>query len=167
MKYGFVYIWRDKGKNRYYLGAHWGTEDDGYVCGSTWCRNSIRRRPQDFKRRIISRHATQEELWDAEHRLLQLIKEEELSSVYYNKHRNHQISSPMKGRHHSEKTRKKIKAKRALQIEPRLGAVLSEDQKRRQAAKMMGRIPWNKGLPMSPEYKANYMAARPMAKKTQ
>lgn len=28
-KYGFVYIWRDRKYNRYYIGCHWGREDDG------------------------------------------------------------------------------------------------------------------------------------------
>ncbi len=29
-KYGFIYLWRDRKHNRYYLGSHWGSEDDGY-----------------------------------------------------------------------------------------------------------------------------------------
>ena len=52
--YGFVYIWRDKKHNRFYIGSHWGTIDDGYVCSSTWMKRSYLRRPGDFKRKIIS-----------------------------------------------------------------------------------------------------------------
>ena len=54
-KYGFVYIWRDKGKNRYYIGSHWGREDDGYICSSHWMRKSFKRRPLDFRRKILNR----------------------------------------------------------------------------------------------------------------
>ena len=70
-KYGFVYIWRDKKRKMYYIGSHWGTEDDGYICSSDRMRKAYRRRPDDFKRRVISRIDTnREELLDEEHRLL-------------------------------------------------------------------------------------------------
>src|SRR5574337_360377 len=82
---GFVYIWRDRGKDRYYIGAHWGQEDDGYICSSNWMRVSYQRRPQDFRRRILSRHATKEELWEAEYQWLKLIPQEVLGKIYYNK----------------------------------------------------------------------------------
>ena len=53
-KYGFVYIWRDRKHKMFYIGCHWGTEDDGYVCSSNRMRNAYNRRPNDFKRKIIS-----------------------------------------------------------------------------------------------------------------
>jgi len=53
-KYGFVYIWYDRKRKMYYIGSHWGTEYDGYICSSNRMRNAFRRRPQDFKRRILS-----------------------------------------------------------------------------------------------------------------
>lgn len=52
-KYGFVYIWFDKKRKMYYIGSHWGTTDDGYICSSNRMRDAYRRRPEDFKRRII------------------------------------------------------------------------------------------------------------------
>ncbi len=52
-KYGFVYIWYDRKRKMYYIGSHWGTENDGYVCSSTRMRKAYRRRPDDFKRRIL------------------------------------------------------------------------------------------------------------------
>lgn len=33
-KHGFVYIWFDKKKNMFYIGSHWGHEQDGYICSS-------------------------------------------------------------------------------------------------------------------------------------
>ena len=56
-KYGFVYIWRDRKHKRYYVGSHWGTETDQYICSSSWMKNAYKRRPQDFKRRVVARVA--------------------------------------------------------------------------------------------------------------
>ncbi len=87
-KYGFVYIWHDRKHHRYYVGSHWGTVDDGYICSSRWMRKAYRRRPEDFKRRILSivttnRHDAylKEEAW------LKLMKPEELGERYYNRSR--------------------------------------------------------------------------------
>lgn len=89
-KYGFVYIWFDRSKKRYYIGCHWGTEDDGYICSSTWMRNAYRKRPQDFKRRIISRvYTDRKDLFEEEFRFLNMIKDEELKIKYYNLSRIH------------------------------------------------------------------------------
>lgn len=82
---GFVYIWYDRKHKRYYIGSHWGTEDDGYICSSRWMRKSYRRRPEDFKRRIITRITTSRyELFEKEEQYLSLIKDEELGKRYYN-----------------------------------------------------------------------------------
>lgn len=83
-KYGFVYIWFDRKHKRYYIGSHWGTEDDGYVCSSNWMYNTWKRRPDDFKRRIIQRVTDRWSLLDEEQKWLQLIKPEELRVRYYN-----------------------------------------------------------------------------------
>ena len=42
-KYGFVYIWYDKKRKMYYIGSHWGTDDDGYICSSNRMRDAYRR----------------------------------------------------------------------------------------------------------------------------
>lgn len=77
---GFIYIWRDKKYGRYYIGSHWGTEDDGYVCSSTWMKRAYARRPQDFKRRVIEIVENREELCAREHRWLQMIRSDELGN---------------------------------------------------------------------------------------
>jgi hypothetical protein len=84
-KYGFVYIWFDRKHKRYYIGSHWGTENDGYICSSTWMRNPYKRRPQDFKRRILSKVTTNRaDLLKKEYEWLSLICKEELGKKYYN-----------------------------------------------------------------------------------
>ena len=84
-KYGFVYIWRDKKHKRFYVGCHWGTVDDNYVCSSNWMRRSYRRRPQDFKRRIVSVITTSRtDLLIEEGKWLSLISDNLLGIKYYN-----------------------------------------------------------------------------------
>ena len=82
---GFVYLWFDRKRKMYYVGSHWGSEDDGYICSSKWMRDAYHKRPQDFKRRIISRVDTNRQaLLIEEHRYLLMIKDEELGKRYYN-----------------------------------------------------------------------------------
>jgi hypothetical protein len=84
-KYGFVYIWRDRKHKRYYIGSHWGLETDKYICSSNWMRDAHKRRPQDFKRRILARGITsKQDLLLEEGKWLALIPKEEIGKRYYN-----------------------------------------------------------------------------------
>lgn len=38
-----------KKHSKYYIGSHWGTEDDGYICSSKNMRDNYRYRPHDFQ----------------------------------------------------------------------------------------------------------------------
>jgi len=90
MPFGFIYVWYDRKYHRFYVGSHWGTEDDGYVCSSTWMRNSYRRRPEDFKRRIVKKILTnRKDLLVEEERWLQMINISELGTKFYNLKRGH------------------------------------------------------------------------------
>ena len=103
-KYGFIYIWFDKKRKMFYIGCHWGTEDDGYICSSTRMRNVYRRRPKDFKRRILKKYIPKKSLLLEEHKWLKLIKQEELGEKYYN-YRNCLFGSIIK----TEETKQKMK----------------------------------------------------------
>lgn len=82
---GFVYIWFDRKHRRFYIGSHWGTEDDNYICSSRWMRKAYRRRPKDFVRRILARIFTnRKDLLIEEWRWLSMIKPEERGKRYYN-----------------------------------------------------------------------------------
>lgn len=89
-KYGFVYIWLDRKHKRYYVGCHWGSEDDGYICSSTWMKQAYRIRPHDFKRRILkSNIAKRSDMYVEEQRWLKMINPDEIKPVspkprYYN-----------------------------------------------------------------------------------
>lgn len=88
-KYGFIYIWYDKKHKRFYVGSHWGNENDGYICSSNWMRDAYRRRPCDFKRRIIKRlYTSHKDLLMEEDRYLKMIKDSELGKKFYNLRKN-------------------------------------------------------------------------------
>lgn len=73
-KYGFVYIWFDVYRKMYYIGCRWGNEKDGYICSSNRMRNAYRRRPQDFRRKIIvSNINNREQLFEEEFKWLSFI----------------------------------------------------------------------------------------------
>jgi hypothetical protein len=84
-KYGFVYLWYDRKHKRYYLGSHWGKEDDGYVCSSSWMKKAYKYRPKDFKRRIlVFVYTNRKDLLFEENRWLSMIQKKELRFRYYN-----------------------------------------------------------------------------------
>ena len=93
---GFVYLWYDSGRNsehapnvrRWCLGSHRGDENDGYTTGTggRYFKAAYRKRPQDFKRRVIERihDGTAKDVYAAEQRWLNLIRQDELGKRYYN-----------------------------------------------------------------------------------
>jgi hypothetical protein len=86
-KYGFVYIWLDRKRNKHYIGCHWGHVDDGYICSSSIMLKAYKRRPKDFKRRIIITGISNKTiLLDEEYKWLSMIKPHELKTKYYNLH---------------------------------------------------------------------------------
>ena len=144
-KHGFIYIWYDCKRKMYYIGSHYGTEDDGYICSSNRMRDAYRRRSHDFKRRIIKNKIDRSNLLEEEHKWLQLIPDDELGKKYYNlrKHKwghwstdektklsikekiikklsdpeiRKKISESNKGKKLTEETINKIKEKRKYQI---------------------------------------------------
>lgn len=83
--YGFIYLWYDRKHKRYYLGKHWvKKENDNYVCSSRWMNRAYKRRPRDFKKRILEYVYDRNSLREREYQWGLLIKEEELGKRYYN-----------------------------------------------------------------------------------
>jgi len=97
-KQGFVYIWRDRKHNRYYVGCHWGRPDDRYVCSSVWMKKAYVRRPEDFRRRFLARGLpSKQAMFEEEYKYLQMIKPHEAGKRYYNlhlAHKNHWSARP-------------------------------------------------------------------------
>ena len=130
-KYGFVYIWRDRKHKRYYIGAHWGTEDDGYICSSPWMNRAYKLRPNDFKRRILVRvYTNRQEMFYEEAKWQNFIKDDELRIRYYNIKRHgdkHWSSNP----NTSLTVREKISKANKGKISPNKGITLSEETKKK------------------------------------
>lgn len=82
--YGFVYIWYDRKHKRYYIGSHKGSFEDGYICSSSWMKRAYKRRPYDFKRKILKVIKSKSDLLNEEQKWLDLIKNQELGKKYYN-----------------------------------------------------------------------------------
>lgn len=131
-KEGFIYLWFDKKRKMYYVGCHWGTENDPYICSSRWMKKTYKRRPQDFKRRIIQRGIEKKVLKEQEVKWLALIKTEELGKRYYNLTKILTGNGWKKGKPRSEETKKRV----------------SDGLKR---AYENGYEPWNKGKPITEE----------------
>lgn len=129
-KYGFVYIWYDRKRKMYYIGSHWGTETDGYICSSNRMRDAYRRRPDDFKRRILSRvYTNRSELLEKEQDWFDRVKRREqyynlsfsIKNPWWNDEYTRltvgqKISNSKKGqglgRQHTEETKEKFKKRR-------------------------------------------------------
>lgn len=115
-KYGFVYIWYDRKHKRYYIGMHWGTENDGYICSSRWMRKAYKRRPEDFRRRILERvYSKRIDLYNRELYWLSLIKDSELKIRYYNISKNVNDAWIDENKNISIKERISQKTKEAMQ----------------------------------------------------
>jgi hypothetical protein len=83
---GFVYIWRDRKNKMFYIGSHMGTIEDGYTGSSVRFKRAYKKRPFDFKRRILSFVSSFDKLilHREEEKWLNMIKVEELGIKYYN-----------------------------------------------------------------------------------
>lgn len=154
-KYGFVYIWFDRKHKRYYVGCHWGTETDGYVCSSSWMKQAYKIRPNDFKRRILSRIEDRSKLLEEEYKWLALIRPEELKVRYYNvqnRHFAHWAQDPERRKEISNKISLINKSMPAWNKGKKMPP-LSEERKEQNRQWMLKNCP-HKGLPRSKETKA-------------
>ena len=132
-KYGFIYLWYDRKRKMFYLGSHWGTETDGYICSSNRMRDAYRGRPKDFKRRVLKRNISREQLLDEEHSWLRMISDNELGKKYYNLRKH-------KWGHWSTDTNKRLTVGQKISASPNRkeniskgnkGKVVSEETKKR------------------------------------
>lgn len=130
-------------------------------------KHAYKRRPQDFKRRILSRiYTNQQDLLKEEYRWLQMIKPEELHKRYYNLHNHHyghwstieasrmtvgqkisaaplraqRIGDANRGRKYSDEYRQWMSNTRKGKPSPKKG-------------KPSGIAAWNKGMKLNPEHR--------------
>lgn len=150
-KYGFVYIWYDKKRKMYYIGCHWGTETDSYICSSNRMRDAYRRRPQDFKRRVVERIYDKNLLYDTEYKWLSFISDIELGKKYYNL-RKHKWGHWSSDNNATQSVKQKVSNTKmkywASSESDNNRKLLSEINKSKgiKPPSRKGKIPWNKGL---------------------
>ena len=151
-KYGFVYQWTDYKRKMYYIGCHWGREDDGYICSSKSLRMAMlkSKRKGDFderfKREILKTGIEKESLLIEEYKFLKEIPKEELGIKYYNL-KNYLFPNNIgnhvnKGIPKSEQHKEKLKGINNHFF----GKQHSEESKQKISNKLKGKIPWNRGL---------------------
>ena len=147
-KYGFVYIWYDRKRKMYYIGSHWGFEKDGYICSSNRMRNAYRKRPHDFKRRVIERiYTNRKELFLREDLWLKKIKKKE---IYYNLHFS--VHHWSQDEDYKLSIAQRISKTKKLFFQSQESKPYIESMRRRNIEKGIippsrkGKIPWNKGL---------------------
>jgi hypothetical protein len=180
-KYGFIYIWYDRKRKMYYIGSHWGSEDDGYICSSNRMRDAYRRRPDDFKRRIlVSSFRDRKTL--LEHEEVWLKKAERKKNRYYNikfvtshvqypiKHWSYnlhkkevvsrKISLKLLGRTHSEISIEKMKQRKHSDEtkqkirDKHLGFIHSQETKNKMSKSRIGNQ-WGKGAVRDKQFREN------------
>lgn len=84
--FGFVYLWFDSHRRKFCVGSHYGAVDDGYITSTGWMRKAYKKRPQDFKRRILYHLPVdcKKTLLIAEQKVLSKLRDDELGTRYYN-----------------------------------------------------------------------------------
>ena len=167
-KYGFVYLWYDRKHKRFYIGCHWGREDDGYICSSPWMKRGYKLRSTDFKRRILSRvYTNKKDLLKEEYQWLTKIKNEELGKRYYNLSNHHfghwmakdyiKEKHGMFGKKHTEETKQKMRGRKVSEeTKEKLSQLakkqFSDPENRKKAGQAnLGKTPWISGETHSTE----------------
>jgi hypothetical protein len=125
----FVYLWRDKKYNKFYIGYHNGSNKN-YICSSKYMLKEYNKRPLDFKRRILS-FGSKVKMAKLEERLLNKRKHR-FGKQYYN------LWASFPHITHTEENKIKIS-------EANKGKKWSEEIKKKISESMKGIIPWNKG----------------------
>ena len=156
-KTGFIYLWYDRKRKMFYIGCHWGTENDGYICSSKRMRDAYRHRPQDFKRRIIQKGIERNKLLEEEFKWLSMIGDHELGNKYYNLSKHHfghwttnnpdiklTISEKISKNHAKPEVKRKISESKKGDLNPMKRPEVIANRLKSWYSKP--RTPWNKGL---------------------
>lgn len=85
--FGYVYMWCDIERNKYYIGSHKGSVYDSYISGSRWVNNIVRKRSHTMKMRVLEYYfgKDREELYKLEEKWLKFYGVSK-NKNYYNFH---------------------------------------------------------------------------------
>lgn len=146
---GFVYIWYDVKRKWFYIGSHMGTLDDGYIGSNIRLQRAYKKRPNNFKRRILEYYSgnSTKELHKLEQKYLDMIKHAELhlkenidnnTTRYYN---IKQDASGLSGKVASKLKQEWWDSDRSTEWREHLSHSFSENNPSKP-----GNVPWNKGI---------------------
>jgi len=82
----FIYIWFNTVKKKFYIGKHYGSINDGYICSSKSMLIDYNRNPENFKRRVLQyvNEIDGNQSLQAELKWLSMIPDNQLGKKYYN-----------------------------------------------------------------------------------
>jgi hypothetical protein len=82
--FGYVYMWCDTERNKFYIGSHKGSRYDNYNSGSKWLNNIIKKRPSTIVMRIIEYYFgnSREDLYKIEDKWLKFYDVENNKNFY-------------------------------------------------------------------------------------
>ncbi len=106
----FVYSWTDMMTDMVYLGAHKGSQDDGYICSSKPMMEEYNKRPNDFIRQIVAT-GSMHDMFGFEAILLNKLDAKN-NKMFYNRHNgdgNFVFTGP-----HTESTKSKLRGPKSL-----------------------------------------------------
>jgi len=172
---GYVYIWHDKKHNMFYVGSHFGQIDDSYICSSKWMLNAHKKRPIDFKMRVLKYiDGNIKDLQNEEQRWLNMITDSELSiskNVMEGCNRYYNMKKTAVGGSHKGHTKNRIKPAWNKGLTPemiqsrRSGDFMLLIDKPIKNPNRTGRpkgcIAWNKGIKM-PRRKKVAISSKPI-----
>lgn len=164
-------------RNMYCVGSHYGTVEDNYITSTGWMMDAYRKRPLDFKMRVLE-YVNEDDktlLLNIEQKYLDMIRPEELGKRYYNLKRyavgggrpigqknkpghaaggwnkglNKEIISLQKaGKFCFLTDRPKTEKSRKVR-KGKTGWQHTEETKQKISNALKGRIAWNKGVKMT------------------
>lgn len=130
-KEAFVYRWRELSTNKWYVGYHKGTVDDGYTCSSEIVKPLIETDPSNWERKVL-RFGSKEEMIKLERRILKSLNARTNTNSYNRSNGGHG-GGKLKGslsRDH-ELSGKELKKLTADEIADLLVKLRSENQLRK------------------------------------
>ena len=169
----FVYIWQDKLTDKYYIGAHKGGQDDGYICSSKYMLEEYNKRKDDFKKEVLA-EGTVEEMFELEMQLLKYfdarnnqkfynrhngdgdfickgVTEETKEKIRNTKRENPYVYTEEQRLKMSESAKKRPRRPCSEETKEKIrlsnkGKVLSNEIREKMSIAKVGKAPWNKGM---------------------
>lgn len=146
---GFIYIWYDRKRKWFCIGSHMGSLDDGYTSSTGFMDSAIKKRPHDFRRKVLEFYYGNDpkELFALEQKYLDMIKDEELclgenkrnGTIRYYNVKKHAIG--LSGKAASVLKKQFWDSDRGAERKKIMSKEMSENNPCKK-----GNIPWNKGI---------------------